>query len=73
MHSSTLTSEQISEIEKTILRRAVQKLNYVDTNGSGESLDDNETMVFNYWKERGRVRAIGPARFGEIYEIVDQA
>ena len=62
-------SDSISELELKVLRRAVEKLNFANQNGMGESLTEDETAVFNYWKERGKVRPVAPARFGEIYEI----
>ncbi|MGI0090443.1 MAG: hypothetical protein ACREBS_01920 [Nitrososphaerales archaeon] len=52
------------------MRKAVEKLNYVYQNGIGESLSEDETAVFNYWKERGKVKPVAPARFGEICEII---
>jgi hypothetical protein len=63
--------ESLSEIERSILQKAVEKLNYVYTHGRGESLTPDETTVFNYCKEKGLVVAVGPAPFGEIYEIRD--
>lgn len=61
--------KELSGIERTILESAVRKLNYVYTHGSGESLTDDETSVFNYCKLNGMVVAVAPAKFGEIYEI----
>ena len=61
--------EEISRIETSILRSAVEKLNLVSRNGSGTSLSEEEMSVFRYWLRRGRVRAVENARFGEIYEI----
>jgi hypothetical protein len=65
-----MRGDELTEIEFRVLESAVAKLNYVYTFGRGESLTPEETMVFNYWKEKGKVRATGPAPFGEIYEIM---
>jgi hypothetical protein len=62
----------ISKIEKEILARAIEKLNYVYTYGRGESLTEDETLVFRYWKDKGLVRAVSPAPFGEIYALSDE-
>ena len=67
MNSGTMTG-----VERTILAKAIQKLNEVYTQGRGQSLTEDETTLFNYWKERGKVRVIGPARFGEIYAMVEE-
>ena len=63
--------DSMSDIEREVLKRAIEKLNIVYTFGRGESLTSEESAVFEYWKGRGRVRAVGPARFGEIYEVVE--
>ena len=62
---------RITRIELEILETAVEKLNYVYSNGRGESLTEEETMIFTYWKDRGKVKAVGPAAFGEIFAIQD--
>jgi hypothetical protein len=59
--------DEISDIELAMLERAVEKLNFVYLNGNGESLTEDEAVVFNYWKNRGKVKEIGPARYGTIY------
>jgi hypothetical protein len=63
--------ETISDVEKNILNIALQKLNFVSRNGRGESLTEEETMVFKYWLQKGKVRVIENSRFGEIYELCD--
>jgi hypothetical protein len=61
--------ESISTVEKNILNAAIRKLNFVSRNGSGDSLTEEETIVFNYWLKKGRIRAVENSRFGEIYEL----
>ena len=61
--------EGLSEVEQNILKNAIEKLNFVSENGRGTSLSEEEMLVFRYWLEKGKVRAIGSAPFGEIYEI----
>ncbi|HZW55034.1 MAG TPA: hypothetical protein VFF30_01980 [Nitrososphaerales archaeon] len=71
MQGTYLSKEEMSSIEREILSRAVEKLNYVYTFGRGESLTSEESSVFEYWRKKGRVKAIGPAKFGEIFQIVE--
>jgi hypothetical protein len=61
--------EEISPIEKNMLKIAIEKLNFVSRNGRGESLGEDEMTVFRFWLGKGRVKAIESARFGEIYEF----
>jgi hypothetical protein len=65
------SGEEISPLEKNMLKVAVEKLNDVSRNGSGTSLTEEEMTVFRYWFQRGKVRAIENGRFGEIYDLTD--
>ncbi|MHB8566094.1 MAG: hypothetical protein ACYC7D_10695 [Nitrososphaerales archaeon] len=67
--ASDASMEELSEIEKSVLVAAVEKLNHVYIHGRGESLTADELSVLSYWKDRGKVKAVAPAPFGEIYQV----
>jgi len=68
-----MDAEEITPVEKQILEKAIEKLNFIYSNGRGESLTDDETLIFNYWRERGKIRSVAPAPYGEIYALVDKS
>ena len=66
-----MPSDEITPLERNILNIAIEKLNFVSRNGSGDSLTEEEMIVFKYWLQRGKIHAVENSRFGEIYELLD--
>ncbi len=66
-----MTSDEITSLERNILNIAIGKLNFVSRNGSGDSLTEEEIIVFKYWLKKGKIHAVENSRFGEIYELLD--
>ncbi len=63
--------DELTTVERNILKIAIEKRNYVSRNGTGESLTEEESLVFEYWLKKGKIRAVENSRFGDIYEISD--
>jgi hypothetical protein len=61
--------DELTILERNILKIAIGKRNYVSRNGTGESLTEEESLVFEYWLKKGKIRAVENSRFGDIYEI----